>query len=73
MTIEFPAPEEARTFKDYVSLFRCRNPGIDFKEASAIWASCTEARGGAHTLKSYFDWCWQQPEAEAIHAAYTLQ
>lgn len=61
MTIEFPAPEEARSYKDFVALFRARNPGVDFKEACVI-------RGGNH--KQYYDECWKQPEAEQIHAAY---
>ena len=61
MAIEFPAPEEARSYKDYVAIFRARNPGEDFKAACA-------KRGGDH--KAFFDWSWKQPEAEAIHRAY---
>ena len=61
MVIEFPAPEEARTYRDYVALFRERNPGVDFKDACQV-------RGGNH--KQYYDQCWKQPEAMQIHQVY---
>ena len=59
--IQFPAPEEAKTYKEFVALFRSRNPGVDFKDAC-------KARGGDH--KVYYDDCWKQPEAEQIHQIY---
>lgn len=63
--IDFPAPEEAKTYGEYVRLFRSRNPGVDFKEACAL----RESLIGNH--RAYFDSCWQQHEAEMIHAIYS--
>jgi hypothetical protein len=62
--IEFPAPEEALTYKEYIALFRARNPGEDFKKA------CTYV---SHDVKKYYDWCWQQPEAMMIRQAFLEQ
>ena len=59
--ITFPAPEEARTYKAFVALFKERNPGVDFKEACKF-------RPGSH--KEYYDECWRQPEAESIYQIY---
>ena len=68
MVYNFPAPEEARTYKDYVALFKRSNPEADYKEACEAWASVSK---GFASIKGYFDWCWQQPEAEAIYQAFT--
>lgn len=59
--INIPAPEEAKTYKEYVNLFRLRNPGVDYKGA---------CKAVGRDMKQFFDMAWSQPEAEAIHAAY---
>lgn len=58
---QIPAPEEVRTWKDYVTLFRSLNPGENIGKV----AHCS-----GMTLKAWFEHCWQQPEAEMIHAAH---
>lgn len=61
MIINFPAPEEARTYKDYVQLFRARNPSVNFANSCKLLG---------RDQKRFFDDAWNQPEAEQIHAAY---
>lgn len=56
--INVPAPEEVRTWGEYVQLFKRMNPGEKMPDLPTM------------TRKEYFIWCWQQPEAEEIHLAY---
>lgn len=64
IVINFPAAEEARTWGEYAKLFFARNPHAKKED---LMLMNPEAK---ITRKQYFDWCWQQPEAEEIHAIY---
>lgn len=61
--VEIPAPEEYRDFKDFRGA--C-NP--DYEKANKSFT--TKPQHKFKSLGTYFYWCWKQPEAEEIHAAF---
>lgn len=62
-TANIPAPEEFRDIREFKDA--CKP---DFK-----WCSDAFVAAGCGIFKSlahYFQWCWQQPGAETVHAAF---
>lgn len=67
MIINIPAPEEAKTYKQYVQLFKDRNIGVNASELNIMPPLSKMSR------KQFYDWCWQQPDADKIHQAFEDQ
>ena len=59
LMLNIPAPEEVRTWGEYVKLFKRLNPGEKLPDTNS-----------GMTRKEYFKWSWDQHEAEEIHRAY---
>ena len=59
-----PAPEEVRTFKEYVKLIKevC-NP-----ELAKYYLK--EYKINNRTVKQYFDHCWEDEDAEMLHQSW---
>lgn len=69
--IEYPAAEECKTWKEYVLIFFERNKHLPKKEAGKLVN--VFHHGAFKDRMSWFNWCWEQPEAQMIHSAYTGQ
>lgn len=64
--IQLAAPEEHRLFKDFAKA--CK-PSLN-----EAWSAAKDVGWYPEfkTAKQWFDWCWQQADAEQIHKAFAL-